>query len=100
MMESVWPSLRDGGPLPRPSLCSFLATTVDPSPNFGGGVGAGEILPRVRFSPSLRGTSGEGVGGRGGLLPARSVRFRSASALAHPGLSVLMSAHHKPSGGR
>ena len=36
------PSLRDGGPLPRPPFCSFLATTGDPSPNFGGGVGTGE----------------------------------------------------------
>jgi hypothetical protein len=27
-----------GGPLPRRPFCSFLATAVDPSPNFGGGV--------------------------------------------------------------
>jgi hypothetical protein len=27
-----------GSPLPRPPFCSFLATSVDPSPNFGGGV--------------------------------------------------------------
>src|SRR5690349_10011194 len=27
-----------GGPLPRPAVCSFLATAGDPSPNFGGGV--------------------------------------------------------------
>jgi hypothetical protein len=28
----------DGSPLPRRTLCSFLATAGDPSPNFGGGV--------------------------------------------------------------
>jgi predicted esterase len=70
------PSLRDGSPLPRPPLCSFLATAVDPSPNFGGGVGVGtahlaqrtspgsEVLP---LSPRNEGGGGRGVGAlRGG----------------------------------
>jgi hypothetical protein len=73
------PSRCDGGPLPRRPFRSFLATAADPSPNFGGGVGAGGAFgdsvgspPLPHFAPDCRPRgsrrAGEGAGGWG---PAR-----------------------------
>jgi hypothetical protein len=76
VMTTDGPSLRDGGPLPRPPFRSFLATAVDPSPNFGGGVvesanpGCFDWLGReMKFSP-LRAQFARGGAGGGALADA------------------------------
>jgi F5/8 type C domain len=77
------PSLRDGGPLPRPPFCSFLATAVDPSPNPGGGVGGGRVslVPRTPRGNEVLPLSprNEAGGGRGVGAPRR----RTAPAMVH-----------------
>jgi hypothetical protein len=91
------PSLRDGGPLPRPLFCSFLATAVDPSPNFGGGVGVAARSSRsercrstIEFSPSPAGVGGGGGGGGG---PRRLV---GTCATLLTLLTVTCASHRKP----
>jgi poly(3-hydroxybutyrate) depolymerase len=101
------PSLRDGGPLPRPLFCSFLATAVDPSPNFGGGVVRAESLgrldgPAIRLRPAEAGSNSPfphavygGRAGNGGRL-----RYAKWPAQA-PRTAVLpLSTRNEGGGGR
>src|SRR5688500_11543853 len=53
------------GPLPRPPFCSFLATAVDPSPNFGGGVGTGGVGAGEPDTDYITGERRDGGGDHG-----------------------------------